>query len=797
MASTPDQSTLTSSAQIFSANHTIPQIRSIHKSLHVQIEEKSNRLRTQVGSSYRELLGTADTIVQMRGDNDRVQDLLGKVGGRCGRTIVISKATGLASFVTRTRNMDAGKAARLRLLDGCGLMVGRILKGQGGLDEGVKRGGRLVLATKVWVLSRLLIKSFEEEAPDESVKHHVETGRKTQGILRRRLLSGIKKALEKADESTEKDDVLKALCAYSLVTSSGARDVLRHFLSVRGEAMALAFDLDEGERATTTEDVVRSLKLYTRTLLDVQALVPAKLSPGLAGLKSHPLLADTSLSQLEGLRLDVYERWCSEEIQDFTPFIRHDDLDGKQARDMLTGWAKKGGEVLLKGLKKTLEQMTDFKSIMELRTQVLQLWIRDGGRARGFDPLEMQDELRGSINARMLAVLETKVTKLRLVGSEVRATLEGWQEGVTDKYPGLWDDDGYDTALSNGAAPFVQEVVSRLYGRSDAVSKAVRSYSSWFHVIDDVKDVVERLRKQRWDNDYDEIEDEETIEARQQALSKDDPRKLQERLDTTLDKSFTELEGQLGKLWEAQAEGPTNGAIATYLIRILRDIRSQLPERSAIEDFGLAIVPSLHSRVAVHVATPAMDDFATTALSDRNVPGKPLWEGEPPLPNQPSPGIFQFLQNLSLSMTDVGVDLWTAAAVTVMKKHLCEQLGETWRKELSSLSTKEKTNEAKDGERSNGDDKELGQDQPREEGEQDTLPTAEQIRDLCVQWLFDVSFLQCCVGNISGTPSGELKSLEDEIHKHTGLDDETSRQRISKASQDYWQRTSLLFGQLA
>ncbi|PNY29340.1 Conserved oligomeric Golgi complex subunit 1 [Tolypocladium capitatum] len=775
MASTPDLSTLTSSAQIFSASRTLPQIRSIHKSLHVQIEEKSNRLRTQVGSSYRELLGTADTIVQMRGDNDRVQDLLGKVGGRCGRAIVASKTTGMADFVARERNMDLGKAARLRLLDCCGLMVGRILKGQSGLDEGAKRGDRLVLATKVWVLGRLLIKSFEEEAPDEDVKRHVETARKTQGTLRRRLLSGVKKVLEKADESTERDGVLKALCAYSLVTSSGARDVLRHFRSVRGEAMALAFDLEDGERATTTEDVVRSLKLYTRTLLDVQALVPAKLSPALAGLKSHPLLADTSLKRLEGLRLDVYGRWCSEEIRYFTPFIRHDDLDGRQARDMLTRWAKEGGELLLRGLRKTLEQMADFKSIMELRTRVLTLWIRDGGRARGFDPLEMQGDLRDAINARMLAVLETKVTKLRLVGSEVRATLEGWQEGVTDKHPGLWDEDGYDTALSNGAAPFVQEVVSRLYGRGDAVSKAIRSYNSWFRVIDDVKDVVERLRKQRWDNDYDEVEDEETIEARQQALSKDDPRMLQERLDTTLDKSFTELEEQLGKLWEEKAEGPTSGSMAMYLIRILRDIRSQLPERSAIEGFGLATVPSLHSSVAVHVATPAMDDFAATALSDRKVPGKPLWEGEPPLPNQPSPGIFQFLQTLSLSMTDAGVDLWTAAAVAAMKKHVCRQLDEAWRQELSVLSARETTDEDKQG----------------------TLPTAEQMRDLCVQWLFDVSFLQCCVGNISGTPSGTLKSLEDGIYKHTGLDDKTSRQRVGKASQDYWQRASLLFGLLA
>ena len=368
----PDVATLTSSAQIFSSNKTLPQIRSIHKALHVQIEEKSSRLRTQVGGSYRELLGTADTIVQMHGDNDRVQELLGKMGGRCGRTVVAAKATGLSKFVANERNEDMSRAARLKLLSGCGLLVGRILKGQAGLDEHAKRGDRLLLAAKVWVLIRLLLKGFEEETEGASAGPKLDLGGaiKSRDSLRRRLNNAIKKVLENACDDAEREDILKALCAHCLVASSGASDALRYFLSVRAEAMALAFDVEEDERATTTEDVVHSLRLYTKTLLDVQALVPAKLSPVLASLKSRPLLADPALKRLEGLRLDLYQRWCSEEIQYFTPFVRHDDLDGKLARERLTSWATKGGQVLLDGLKKTLEHMADFKSIISTPTPV-------------------------------------------------------------------------------------------------------------------------------------------------------------------------------------------------------------------------------------------------------------------------------------------------------------------------------------------------------------------------------------------------------------------------------------------
>ncbi|EWZ34774.1 hypothetical protein FOCG_10859 [Fusarium oxysporum f. sp. radicis-lycopersici 26381] len=813
-----DTSKLTSSAQIFSPNNTLPQIRTIHKSLHVAIEEKSTRLRTQVGSSYRDLLGTADTIVHMRDDNDVVQELLGKMGGRCGRAVISAKATGLANFVAKENKYATSIAARLRLLDACVLVVGRILKGSGGLGDNVKKGDRLVLSTKVLVLSRLLIKSLSDDATDTSSRQAIETARASVSKLRRRLLRNVEKVFERAGDETEREDVQKALCAYSLATSSGARDVLRHFLHVRAEAMGLAFEAEENNRKRSADDVVQSLRLYSRTLLDVQALVPGRLSLALSGLKSHPLLADTGLKQLEGLRLDIYERWCDEEIQYFTPFVRHDDLDGSQAREMLAAWSEKGSEVLLDGLKKTLNTMSEFKSIMELRTSVLELWIRDGGKARGIDPSEMQDSLREAINSRMLEVLDTKVSKLRLVGSEVSASLGRWKDGITDEHVSIWNEEGYDEALAGGAAPFVQEVVSRFYGRNDAVSKATHSYKSWYHVIDDVKEVVEQLRQQRWDNDYDEIEDEETIEARQKLLSKDDPQMLQERLDATLDKSFKELEDQIQSLWDERAESSRNGKVAMYFLRVLRDIRHHLPERPSIKSFGLKAVPSMHEKVAVAVSQPTLEEFSTQGLSQRVVVGRPLWDGEPTLPNQPSPEIFQFLRSLSLSMSDEGADLWTKAAVSVLKKHLTEQLCKMWEVAVveNSVDNKEdvkdeKSNEVDAKEEKDDDDTE---DENAEETDEkkasaeEELPkpedateeqkpglSAEQKTDVFTQWLFDIALLRRCIGNTESAGSS-FQNLEDNVYRHSKLD-EAAKHRILKSANDFWQRASLLFGLLA
>ncbi|KAI1107206.1 hypothetical protein F4804DRAFT_220159 [Jackrogersella minutella] len=794
----PDTSTFTSSSQVFTA-HTLPQIRTIHKSLHVQIDEKSARLRTQVGNSYRDLLGTADAIVRMRGDMLAAQDILGAMGGLCGRTPVGAKIGGLARF-RGAEHVEArmGCVARAKLLAACALAVGRLLKG--GPES---RGDRLVLAAKVLVLKRLLVSSFGavDSLDDEEIRAAVEGARKTLNSLRRRLLRAVEKVLEKIGDGTDRGDILKALTAYSLASSSGARDVLRHFLSVRAEAMTYEFDPDEHEKQRDTESVLKGLDLYTSTLLDVQALVPSKLSDALLRLKKQHLLADESLLEIEGLRLDIFEKWCGDEIQYFTPFIRHDDLDGKQAREMLTSWATKGGEILLQGLRRTLEHVSEFKTIVDLRTSVLQHWIRDGGKARGFDPSVMLNGLREAIDDRLLYILETKVAKLKLVGSEVTATLEAWRPGVTDQHRGLWDEEMLDMDVSGGATHVTHEVISRLYGRNDAVARVVTSYESWHHLIDSVGDLIGQLRRQRWDDDVEEIEDEDVIAERQKLLSKDDPKLLQKKLNETITEAFKNLNEHLTTAWKSRLESPDNGPISMYLLRILRDIRGRLPLLEGIQSFGLESVPSLHEKLAAYVSLSPLEEFVSMVLTKRRVAGRVLWEGEPALPAQPSPGTFKLLRNVIMSMGDAGLDLWTPAAVDVLKRTFGKQLVEVWRKELDSevadAQETNETNEIKPSEQADSDPTEEKEDSPESEK---ALPevsekSEDKSKDIYIMWLYDIHlFIQCLGPDVSSEES--FKAFVDEIFKKTGLENEAN-DRLAKISQEYWKRTNLLFGLLA
>jgi conserved oligomeric Golgi complex subunit 1 len=836
MAATPDTSNLTTSSQVFTT-YTLPQIRAIHKSLHVQIDEKAARLRTQVGSSYRELLGTADTIVQMRGDMGGAQAILGRMGGACGRTVVEAKVAGLARF-RGAPDADArqGHAARVRLLEAFALAISRLLKrdkktttaaaktgvsikkklagGKDGETEQLpeSRGERLVLAAKTLVLTRLLISSFGDlSALDDELRAAVEAAKKGQRSLKNKLLRAVGKVLDRISDDIKQSDIVNALCAYSLVDSAGAKDVLRFFLNTRAEAIVLEFDAEEHERDKSAENVLRGLDLYTKTLLDVQALVPAKLTNALSSLTRKPLLADESLQSLEGLRLDIYGRWCGEEIQYYTPFVQQkDDLDGQQAKTMLKSWATKGGEILLEGLSKTLGKMTEFKAIIELRTNVLQHWIRDGGKARGFDPSVMLDGLRGAINKRLHDVLDTKVSKLRLIGSDVSGTLETWQSSTATAHKSLWDEDMLDMDLTAGATQVTHQILSRLYGKNDAVLRAVTSYESWYSLIDDVAEVAQQLRRQRWDNDIEEIEDEETIEDRQKLLSKEDPQKIEVQLNVALTQAYQNLDEQLGKLWQSHKDSTNNAEVAMYLLRIVRSIRNQLPKIDETKNFGLDSVPSLHEKLVAHVGVAPLEEFTSNALTRKRVAGRDLWEGEPALPSQPSPGLFSLLRNLIQSMGDAGLDLWSPTAIALLKQSFSAKLSDAWRAKLNGAEVVETKEEpAKPAaEDADSEDKTEKQDEyspetekqeqgeAAEEAEKSRKAESEQHKkDILIQWLYDIYLLQACL-DTPGESESSLKKLGGEVSEKAEVS-KAAQDYMFKMSQEYWKRTNLLFGLLA
>ena len=786
-----DPTSCTTASEAF--KYPLPQVRQFHRSLTAELDEKNARLRTLVGGSYRQLLGTAEMILKMREDIGVVEDKLGRVGQSCGRGVVSAKATGLANLQNKARagkhGEELGWITRMKVLEMCGVIVGRLLRNgvYGNVDSIDEEGKSLVLAAKVLVLSRLLAKSVADSALHRCMedKQSVEDLKRKLENLRRRLLRVVERTLEKVNRDYSRAGLVHALCAYSLATSSGAKDVLWHFLRVRGKAMTLSFEAETNQKPDNP-GVLQALDLYTHTLLDVQALIPRRLSEALAGLKTKALLKDEAVRELEGLRLDVCERWFGDEILFFTHYIRHDDLEGANAVEMLKGWSKKASEVLLQGLAKTLELMTEFKTVVDLRLRILEIWIKEGGKARGFDPSILLNGLRMVVNGRILQLLESRVSKLHLVATEIEATLGSWREGVTDRQAFLWDDDMLEMDISNGAILLKQGVLARTYGRNDAVSRVFKGYQTWRHLVDEIITVLDHLKKQRWDDDLEDIEDDLSLESRNNLLSVEDPQLLHDHLHTSLEKAYQELHGRIALVLVTHEDNDQTGQLSVYILRIIRDIRTDLPTHPSLQNFGLQMVPSLHQRLASTLSTDSIEAFGKV-LAKKRVAGRALWEGNPELPVQPSPGTFKLLHSLVLAMAKAGGDLWSPVAVSVFKRHLREEIGRRWISDLKSED--ENTLGKANGATSNGD---------AEGDEHQDLPEIVEdpgISDYLIQCLFDVLVLQCSFEVSQPATDDVLDSLEISLESRTELEP-ALRKRLQQAATEYWKRTSLLFGLL-
>ena len=794
-----DPATCTTASEAF--KYPLPQVRQFHRNLTAELDEKNARLRTLVGGSYRQLLGTAETILQMRKDINDVEDRLGNVGKGCGRGVIGDMASGLGKMQGKLKEgrgaEEMGWQARLKVLGMCAVLVGKLLRREGAGGEGHDAKGKsLVVAAKVLVLSRLLAKSLTDSSAGRSKQDNdlVEEVKRKLGTLRRRLLRAIERTLGQTAVQDDREGLVQALCAYSLATSSGAKDVLRHFLHIRGEGMTLAFE-DEPESRPETSGILRALELYTKTLLDVQALVPRRLSEALAGLKTKPLLKDVTIRALEGLRLDVCEQWFGDEILYFTPYIRHDDLEGPQAVETLKGWAKKASEVLLQGLTKSLQAVPEFKTVVELRTRILEVWIKDGGKARGFDPSIVLDGLRAVVNDRMVQLLESRVSKLHLVGTEIEATLGAWRPGFMDVNKSLWDEEMLEMGIGKGANLFRQGVLARTHGRNDAALRVSRGYQTWRHLVDEAITVLGNLKKQRWDDDLEDIEDDLDLESRNTLLSTEDPNMLQDHLDSSLKKAYTDLHDQIGTLLATYKESEHIGQISIYTLRILRDIRIELPKNSSLQNFGLALVPSLHETLASTIAGDSLHTFAKSFVRKR-VAGRALWEGDPELPVQPSPAAFKFHHNLVQAMAQAGADLWSPAAVEALKRHLRSELGRDLKASLKAQI--EKDSIKVNGVETNGTTAELegesNSSDAIQNGHSNGTADPQKRREVLIQSLFDVFVLQLSL-QLSSSTEDELQALADTMASQIELE-LASRKRLHSAAKEYWKRASLLYGLL-
>lgn len=675
----------------------------------------------------------------------------------------------------------------------------------------------MLVASKVLVMSRLLHNVLSQRS---NPPPYVESLRNQLATLRRKLLSNIDRWLE--DEDTTVESLVEAMGAFSLATSSSTADVLKHFLHVRLQSMSSLL----GAQDSGHESAAKALSLFIRTLHDTRSVVPHKLSEALARLRSSPLLKSPELHDLIELNLSVHERWIGHQIKAFTPYLRHDDLQKAEAVKLLKQWAEDALSGFIDGLASILGRIETPKVIVDLRRLLLGMWFSDHHRITGIDSVKVLDSLREAFNTRLIQLMNTEIQALRNVGSAIEFTLRHWRVGMFDSSCSLWDVSMTSMDTTHGAGAFKSALIARSQGITDSVREILNVYSSWLHNIESFESLVSQLRASRWEDDMDDFGDDDDLpENKQTLLSEDDPRTLQDHLETALADAFASLQTDLEDcVTNTISNSPQPGPKAAFLLRVLRSLRHQLPHSYHILDIGLSLLPTLHATLAFTVLQTPLDNYLTRITKSskrRRIADRALWQGTPELPIQPSPSSFRFPQELCNTMADAGSDIWSPAATGVLKARARAELagylkgvrhnaspevtvygnGHTDESRVASGGEGEEQGQGRaGGEAANGDATTTKLESP---------PHSTDNRDFEKQLLFDLLYVLAATSTAVATSTAASSQAQattasenDALSVLSALEQQArlsaaEMARLRKAAEEYWKRTSLLFALLA
>ncbi|KAK2803850.1 hypothetical protein FQN50_006858 [Emmonsiellopsis sp. PD_5] len=777
-ADVPDAQSLKSWQEAF--QHPIPTVRRVEQELRRDITSNREKLRSLVGVRYRDLLDTAQTIVGMNDEIQEVETHLSNISRQCNPRLIEKKAE---HGIHDKGADDRAIAAQLALLHNCTTTGYRLFR---------KHGSNLLVA-KLLVISRLLHKTLSQS---NRAPVFLDNLRSQLASLRRSLLKRIDRRLSSPASTTQ--DMVQTMSAYCLATSSSSNDVLRHFHQVRLEAIESLLQKED----PTFANVEQSINLFIHTLKRTSDLLSGSLSDALGKLTTHPILDDPEVRNLDALGTDIFKRWVANDIKNFTPWVKQLDLSKAETAKTIKGWSRNAFEQLTDGMSKNLQQGHNFKDILLLRKNLLEIWLPVQSSTPCHSSLDILEGIRNTINRQLVSTLRTQAKGLTLLGLEISSTITSWSDAEEHvSASSLWDADVTFLDFSDGATPFKQEIINRTLGKDSNVLQISASYHTWLSSAENCKDMIDELQGIRWEDVIEDDEDEDVLENAVGTLKQDDPNLLQKEYGTTLEKTFSALQTSLhGAL--ANMTGLHRGRQAAFLLRVIREIRGSLPRGLSTGDhlFADDLVPKLHDILAAEInsAIPASNLTRTIGKRGGGCAGRSLWEGDPQLPIQPSPAVFRLLQKLVTAMEQQGPDLWNASAVDTLKVKLrktissCIQSGLEGPEPPPKHETSQVEDSPEDSTADNDDDtaKEPSEPAPVE-------PAPDVIRDRKIQLLFDVLYLDdaLTVRQVAGVEENDLRPIIEFIKKDIESDEDIV-EALRKRSQEYWKQTQLLFGLL-
>lgn len=642
-----------------------------------------------------------------------------------------------------------------------------------------KRGSPLLVA-KLLVISRLLHKNLSEQ---KSAPPFLETLRNHLASLRRGLRSRIDKRLSSAKSTV--DEVIEALAAYCLATSSSSDDAVAYYHKIRLDVIGNRL---EGVK-DSGENILAALRLYVQTLQVSKAILSRRFTDVLSKLKSRPLLSDPDIRNVDDLSLDVLGRWVATDIINFTPWIKLSEQSKQDAERTIKKWSKSAFDDFVRRSQDSLTTWVEFSPLLQLRKETLELWLCSWSSTPTHSALQVLEGTRDVFNGRLKNILSDKANALDTFGQAVMSAISNWGSAEHGRTRSMWDHELVSLDYSNGAAAFKEAIADRLLGRDLDISVVTDKYQAWLLTIGSLRESIDALREVRWPDILDEAADEDIDIDVAAILNEDDKQLLWEALEAAVRQAFDSLQKSFGNTFKAIGDS-NRGEKAAFVLKLIRLVRRDLPHEFILNDteFSRGIIPGLQEILATEVIAATRPLSFATLVNPRSntLAGRTLWEGEPELPVQPSQSTFKFMRRMVESMDRHGHGLWDTSTVHVLQVTLQKELAERVTSFLNGIDSPAEP--------------EPGTEETRPTENEDDIPTERQteaqVHDIKLQLYFDTMLLSNA-STSKETRQNPLQEVAEKLRDSFGSEAGPTSKTMDQRAQEYWHRTRLLFGLLA
>lgn len=641
-----DPTALPGSWQEALENHSVSNVKAFEKQLRASALRDREKLRALVGSNYRELLSTAEQIVELDEQNRQAETSISALGQACR----IPDELNTVSAPSKT----AISASHIRLTD-------RLLR----CASRATKERSVLLASRLITIARLLVKHLEQDYGSS----------KTGQWLTIRLKNGRQQLLNCIDSmfvrpTTSLNQLVQAAGAFCLATSSSSADATRHFRTLRSQRLAQKPSEEGTTRTQLKSDLKQRCHYFIASVTATKTLTGRGVVDLLNSLQKHPILEDREVLTIETLQLDTVKNLLPADILTFTPYFKKSASLPSENRSSLQQWVDEASKHLSKYIAATVEK-SSLKSVVRTRQFVLDILLPDC-----FSTLShgvIATTIRQIFSDRIIKLIQQQTQTLESLGSEIQTVIESIKPSETS----IWQSELPRKVTAQPPPSCLRDIRKSHLGISNDLTTYLDKLRKWLLTCQQTKQQIETLSKIRWQDkieEYDE-DDEEAAQDLIASLSKTDPAEYLRTFNEAAEKAADTFIGHIDTLASRLAQQPTENtdtASATQIATLLRITRetthilhSLLPSKD-LSPLRTA-TGTLHTSLAKHTTNTLFNRLAAQTTPQPESTFTP--------PDLPSPSTISLLKTLCTLMTEVGgIDIWTTSATVKLKNAVSERV---------------------------------------------------------------------------------------------------------------------------